>query len=420
MHESAVSVVDLKKRYRLGKRRGPSTLRDEIAQGASDLFQTMRDVASGRWKDPAPWIWALHGVEFEVAEGEVLGIVGPNGAGKSTLLKVLAGVTTPTSGYADIRGRVGSLLEVGTGFHQELTGRENIYMNGALLGMRRHEIKARFDEIVAFSEIDQFLDTPVKRYSSGMYMRLAFAVAAHLEPDVLIVDEVLAVGDLAFQKKCIGRMSTIAREGRTILFVSHNMAAVQNLCGRVVLIDQGRVAADGAPRKVIGRYLASMASAASVPLDQRTDRTGDGSVRITSVQVEDSDSSRTIQCGSCLRITISYRSPDRVRFPRFTVGIVDGESRSVIYGLDSEVSEGLPDELPAEGTVQVVTAPLNVTPGRLLLDLELLRGTAYADQLMNAAEFDVVAEDFFGSGRLPPRDWTTGLLRHEWSAADSK
>ena len=420
MHESAVSVVDLKKRYRLGKRRGPSTLRDEIAQGASDLFQTMRDVASGRWKDPAPWIWALHGVEFEVAEGEVLGIVGPNGAGKSTLLKVLAGVTTPTSGYADIRGRVGSLLEVGTGFHQELTGRENIYMNGALLGMRRHEIKARFDEIVAFSEIDQFLDTPVKRYSSGMYMRLAFAVAAHLEPDVLIVDEVLAVGDLAFQKKCIGRMSTIAREGRTILFVSHNMAAVQNLCGRVVLIDQGLVAADGAPRQVIGKYLESMAGTARVPLDQRTDRRGDGSARIVAVHVEDSEPNRTIQCGSCLRITITYRSRDRVRFPRFTVGIVDAQSRVVIYGLDSQVTGGLPDELPAEGSVQVVTAPLNVTPGRLLLDLEVKRGAAYADRLPNATEFDVAAEDFFGSGRLPPRDWTAGLLRHEWSPADSK
>jgi len=199
--------------------------------------------------------WALRDVSFNVATGDVLGIVGRNGAGKSTLLKVLSRITQPTSGRARLRGRVASLLEVGTGFHPELSGRENIFLNGAILGMRRAEIARKFDEIVAFAEIEQFLDTPVKRYSSGMYVRLAFAVAAHLEPEILIVDEVLAVGDAAFQKRCLGKMTEVARGGRTILFVSHNMSAVQTLCGRAVLLEKGSVAAIGEPAEVLARYL---------------------------------------------------------------------------------------------------------------------------------------------------------------------
>ena len=199
--------------------------------------------------------WALKDATFDVAAGEVVGIIGRNGAGKSTLLKLLTRITEPTSGEAEINGRVASLLEVGTGFHPELTGRENVFMNGTILGMKRREIEAKFDEIVAFSELEQFIDTPVKRYSSGMYVRLAFAVAAHLEPEILLIDEVLAVGDAEFQKKCLGKMGEVARAGRTVLFVSHNMPAVQNLCGRAVVIDHGRVALDGAPEKAIAHYI---------------------------------------------------------------------------------------------------------------------------------------------------------------------
>jgi lipopolysaccharide transport system ATP-binding protein len=200
-------------------------------------------------------LWALKDVSFEVKRGEVVGIIGRNGAGKSTLLKILSRITEPTEGYADIIGRVGSLLEVGTGFHPELTGRENIYLNGSILGMKRAEIERRFDEIVAFAEIERFIDTPVKYYSSGMYVRLAFAVAAHLEPEILLVDEVLAVGDAAFQKKCLGKMQEVGREGRTILFVSHNMTAVQNLCQRCVWLDSGRTSEDGPSGQVISSYL---------------------------------------------------------------------------------------------------------------------------------------------------------------------
>ena len=194
-------------------------------------------------------------MSFEVGEGEIVGIVGRNGAGKSTLLKILSRITEPTEGEARTRGRVGSLLEVGTGFHPELTGRENVYLNGAILGMRKREIDRKFDEIVAFAEIDRFIDTPVKHYSTGMLMRMAFSVAAHLEPQILMVDEVLAVGDAAFQKKCLGRMGDVVREGRTVLFVSHNMTALQNLCSRAILLEKGRVAEDGPAREVVSRYL---------------------------------------------------------------------------------------------------------------------------------------------------------------------
>ncbi|HEX2439774.1 MAG TPA: ABC transporter ATP-binding protein [Methylomirabilota bacterium] len=254
----------LGKQYRLGQRaRVHDTLRDALASGARALARRLRghDHADG----PDETIWALRDVGFEVQRGEAVGIVGRNGAGKSTLLKILSRITEPTTGQAWLRGRLGAIIEVGTGFHGELTGRENVYLSGAILGMRRAEIVRRFDEIVAFAEIDRFVDTPVKRYSSGMYLRLAFAVAAHLEAEILLVDEVLAVGDAAFQKKCLGKMSDVARRDRTVLFVSHNLVAVEALCGRALWLDQGRVAQDGPAGQVISQYLRST----SAPLTER-------------------------------------------------------------------------------------------------------------------------------------------------------
>jgi lipopolysaccharide transport system ATP-binding protein len=261
-----VEVENLSKLFRLGAI-GASSVRESLEalfrkkSGSNGTSAPETQIPTGRAGPEPNTFWGLKDVSFTVQPGEVVGIIGRNGAGKSTLLKILSRITEPTSGRAILRGRVVSLLEVGTGFHPELSGRENIFLNGAILGMKRAEIAAKFDEIVAFAEVGPFLDTPVKRYSSGMYVRLAFAVAAHLEPEILVIDEVLAVGDAAFQKKCLGKMSDVARAGRTVLFVSHNMQALQSLCGRAVHLEQGSVAAIGTSQAVVSEYLAAISSA---------------------------------------------------------------------------------------------------------------------------------------------------------------
>lgn len=261
MNQHVIQVNELSKQYRIGARRQAyATLRETITRACGAPLRALRRTGSSNGGKPT--FWALRGVSFEVRQGEVLGVVGRNGAGKSTLLKVLSRITEPTEGCAEIAGRVGSLLEVGTGFHPELSGRDNIYLNGAILGMKRAEIDRKFDEIVAFAEVEEFIDTPVKFYSSGMYLRLAFGVAAHLDPEILLVDEVLAVGDSAFQKKCMGQMGKVAEQGRTVLFVSHNMAAVRALCTRVLYLEQGRLAFIGEPAQAIRHYHHSTAETA--------------------------------------------------------------------------------------------------------------------------------------------------------------
>ena len=250
MSDIAIRVEGLSKQYRIGKVERYRTLRDSLTEAVTAPFRH-------RTQSPSETIWALKDVSFEIPRGAVVGVIGSNGAGKSTLLKVLSRITEPTEGHVEIRGRVGSLLEVGTGFHPELTGRDNIFLNGAILGMRKAEIARKFDEIVAFAEVERFIDTPVKHYSSGMYMRLAFAVAAHLEPEILIVDEVLAVGDAQFQKKCLMKMQEVGKQGRTVLFVSHNLTAVQSLCDTAIWLNEGRLAANGDTARVVSKYLQS-------------------------------------------------------------------------------------------------------------------------------------------------------------------
>ncbi len=289
----AIRVEGLGKQYRIGGPRVPyRTLRDTLASVARNPFRRERERES---------FWALRDVSFEVRRGEVLGIIGRNGAGKSTLLKILSRITEPTEGRAEIHGRVGSLLEVGTGFHPELTGRENTYLNGAILGMRRQEIDNKFDEIVAFAGVERFVDTPVKHYSSGMYLRLAFAVAAHLEPEILVVDEVLAVGDAAFQKKCVGKMAEVATEGRTVLFVSHNIGAVRRLCGRCLLLSEGRVVVDGATETVLGEYLSEGAGLNS-SFQQRANRAKE--ITLRRVELRDRTGSRRAEYDSAERVTV--------------------------------------------------------------------------------------------------------------------
>jgi lipopolysaccharide transport system ATP-binding protein len=271
MSDIAIRVENLAKMYRIGaKEEQPRSVGQKLRNLASSPFAYLSQMRRPPTEDET--LWALRDVSFEVKQGEVIGVIGTNGAGKSTLLKILARITEPTQGRAEIRGRIGSLLEVGTGFHPELTGRENVYLNGTILGMRHWEIDRKFDEIVAFAEIEKFLDTPVKRYSSGMYVRLAFAVAAHLEPEILLVDEVLAVGDAAFQKKCLGKMDEVAGMGRTILFVSHNTSAIQRLCGRSLLLERGKSLMCGHTTEVLVRYLSDHSSA-SIPPAQWIDVT---------------------------------------------------------------------------------------------------------------------------------------------------
>jgi len=260
MSDTVIKAENLGKKYIIGHQAEKGryvALRDVMAQSVRTLWNKTKDLAKGKaiiQGDKTEEIWALKDVSFEIRRGESVGIIGDNGAGKSTLLKILSRITEPSAGRVAIKGRVASLLEIGTGFHQEMTGRENIVLNGAILGMTRAEVKRKFDEIVDFAEIEKFLDTPVKRYSSGMYVRLAFAVAAHLEPEILLVDEVLAVGDAAFQKKCLGKMGDVAKEGRTILFVSHNMGAIAKLCNRSILLDKGKIVLDGLSSEVLNRY----------------------------------------------------------------------------------------------------------------------------------------------------------------------
>jgi lipopolysaccharide transport system ATP-binding protein len=332
----ALKADGLAKRYSIGAARvRHDTLRDQLVEGVKGLARRRRLGAE------EATLWALSDVSFEVGRGEVLGVVGRNGAGKSTLLKILSMITRPTRGRAEIFGRVGSLLEVGTGFHPELSGRENIYLNGAILGMSRREIDRKFDEIVAFAEIERFLETPVKRYSSGMYVRLAFAVAAHLEPDVLVVDEVLAVGDMAFQRKCLGKMKDVTRQGRTVLFVSHNMPAVKSLCTRAILLEAGRVALDGRVEDVVDMYLRAgteMSATGVVPDD--APRIGTGEVKVRAVRLGDAAGGEVSQLyfGQTFKVTLVCEALADVPDAIFEIGVAtpDGTrvtfSSSVDYG----------------------------------------------------------------------------------------
>lgn len=289
MTNIAIDVADLGKKYHIGSaQKNFYRLTDQIVDAFMSPFRRASKLFRGQAASAAELgeiIWALKDVSFQIKPGEVVGIIGRNGVGKSTLLRILAGITDPTEGYADIYGRVGSLLEVGTGFHPELTGRENIFLNGAILGMKKFEIERKLDEIVAFAEIDKFLDTPVKHYSSGMHVRLAFSVAAHLEPEILLVDEVLAVGDVAFQRKCLGKMDDVAKAGRTVVFVSHNMGLLQQLCERGIFLQQGAIHTDGTITEAVDAYLQTLEQVKSQDLSKRTDRKGVGQARLVNAEV---------------------------------------------------------------------------------------------------------------------------------------
>ena len=414
MNEVAIQVHNLSKRYRINSvRQHYRTLRDEIADSVRSLFRR-----NGRSHQKEETFWALKDVSFEVKHGEVLGVIGSNGAGKSTLLKILSRITEPTHGRATIQGRVGSLLEVGTGFHGELSGRENIYLNGAMLGMKKGEIDRKFDEIVAFAEIEQFIDTPVKRYSSGMYIRLGFAVAAHLEPEILIVDEVLAVGDTEFQKKCMGKMGGMANQGRTVLFVSHNMAAMQALCSRGIYLSKGRVAADASILDAIRAYSAGVRDISAQPLAERSDRRGRGQLRFTAHWVEDKKGRRidNILVGEDVRFCFAYKAIEPLRNVHVGFNLQEQIGDSLVNFNTGTVGQDF-DEVPEEGIFVCEVKKFPLRAFRYHSNLSCYIQKTVVDLLEGAFTIDVVDGDFYGTGRLPnqgkiflPQAWTVRKL----------
>jgi len=409
----AIRVENLSKRYTIGlARQRQNTLGEQLSHQAQSLFRRNRAAAVESF-------WALKDVSFDVQQGEVVGIVGSNGAGKSTLLKILSRITEPTEGEAIIRGRVGSLLEVGTGFQPELTGRENIFLNGAILGMKKVDIDRRFDEIVAFSEVEKFLDTPVKRYSSGMYVRLAFAVAAHLEPDVLIIDEVLAVGDSAFQKKCLGTMDAVGKQGRTVLFVSHNMAAVRSLCSRAILFSSGRVQAVGPAEDIVQNYLTSVDSGqAGLSLRERTDRSGEGNIRAVGFEVKSAGdrSGSSARTGAPVEFMIEYEVKQDQPLRRLYAGIVVTDSSGgEVFTCSTSMSNSDFHGIAGKGKLICQVDYLPLKPDRYWVDIKLSEHHGYytiSDQVHRAAGFEVYEGGdsgfvIFGKGPV--------VVPHQWS-----
>lgn len=390
MSALAIRCDDLSKQYRIGSPDSYRTLRDAISNTARTAFRRSRHSPNGHGH-----IWALQDVSCEIQRGEVVGIIGLNGAGKSTLLKVLSRITTPTRGRAHVYGRIGSLLEVGTGFHPELTGRENIYLNGAILGMRKSEIDRKFDEIVAFAEVEKFLDTPVKRYSSGMYVRLAFGVAAHLETEVLLVDEVLAVGDAQFQKKCFEKMRDIGIQGRTILFVSHNMSAVRSICKQALIIEKGRVVAQGAIDETIDQYLSQISS-----LQEAGETVETNTFSVTAVEMT-SASGPVIKTFDPVQVRVRFTPKSDIKDPGLYVSILTMDARR-LTGLDLKdfvTSEPLAAGKTAELGFTIDSLPL--LPGTYQLEIHLKdMSRRLIEFVPRTFRFEVAETEVYGGRKL--------------------
>lgn len=392
---TAIKVTGVGKRY-------------ELRKEGSRSYTTLSDSLSGIFKSRSTKeeFWALKNLDFEIQQGERVGIIGRNGAGKSTLLKVLSRIVKPTTGRVELRGRIASLLEVGTGFHPELSGRENIFLNGSILGMTKAEIKSKFDEIVAFSEVERFLDTPVKRYSSGMYVRLAFAVAAHLEPEILIVDEVLAVGDQEFQRKCLGKMKDVAGSGRTVILVSHNMAAVQHLCERAIYLRNGQLVESGPAEAVIGTYMRAAQGPAAANLADRTDRNGNGKARFTSLTLRDGIGNElsALTCGAEGRIELQLKNESRgtINGLMISVGIDDNLGNRIAL-LSNEVTGQIGNNISGETITATIILPrLPLKQGTFGLTLFASSNGEVCDWIQDAVMMNVDAGDFYSSGKLPP------------------
>lgn len=427
MSDVVIRAEGLGKKYLIGHqttgRESYTALRDVLGRQVKGFIRSARDMAMGRQiisGDEFEEFWALKDVSFEIKRGEVVGIIGRNGAGKSTLLKVLSRITEPSEGRVEIRGRVASLLEVGTGFHPELTGRENIFLNGAILGMSRAEIRSNFDEIVAFAEVERFLDTPVKRYSSGMYVRLAFAVAAHLEPEILVVDEVLAVGDAEFQAKCFGKMGQVANGGRTVLFVSHNIAAVRELCQKGVLLVNGNVNAIGGINEVAQKYMARIIDSKSAPTTlEGLRRTGEGAVQFKSMRLlnEQGEVVPAAKVGDpiAVELEVSMGEP-KSRQVRIGITIYNNQGAPIVL-LANEASGETDVELTGETSIICTIPRVPLSEGVYFMELFLEVGGVVQDWLQDHLVLNVDSGRFYRGPRNVPSGWDgrTVLVENAWS-----
>ena len=406
---NTIEVTNLSKKYRLGTI-GMSSLREDLSRWWSrkkhnDSTKGNTNTAgidqSRRINDSE--FWALHDLNFQIPKGEVVGLIGTNGSGKSTLLKILSRITEPSSGEVQVRGKVASLLEVGTGFHPELTGRENVYINGAILGMTRSEVNRKFDEIINFAGIADFIDTPIKRYSSGMTVRLGFAVAAHLDPDILIVDEVLAVGDVTFQKKCIGKMQSIANSGRSIIFVSHNMASIEALCTNSIYLKKGKIISSGKPSTIIKYYISDSTVCNEKSIEERTDRTGTGLIKVTSIRLIDEDMKivNYAKTGSQLIFRISFSRTKKIfASSKFCLSFSNGTGERISTICSNLINYSHKFERNKDLVIKF--DKLNLVPDSYKITTFLTLNDEISDWLINAFDFEVFEGDFYGTGRLPP------------------
>lgn len=425
----AISVEGLSKRYLVGhndKVDPNATLRDHIARNLRGLARKTSDMARGRQivqGDTVEEFWALRDVSFDIPHGARVGIVGRNGAGKSTLLKVLSRITEPTRGRIKIAGRVASLLEVGTGFHPELTGRENVFLNGAILGMSRNEIQGKFEEIVEFAEVERFLDTPVKRYSSGMYVRLAFAVAAHLEPEILIVDEVLAVGDASFQRKCLGKMQDSGQTGRTILFVSHQMAAVERLCTSLIYMQNGTVKSIGSTKSVVQEYLQDLESHTASTNVGTLPRSGTGAVRLDSFEMCNSEGRvvAAASTGDTLTFRFGFSCAGGMPHTGVSIGLsIHDAAGTTLVVLYSDYM-GVSLDLPGTGRVLCSIASIPFSPGRYFVGARVIQNGVEADWPKGfVGAFDIDAGDFYGEGSMPHSGTGAILLKARWATHEKE
>lgn len=415
MSDTVIRVENLGKKYIIGHQQEGKyrykALRDVVSDGVKSFGKFLRHPSQITGAQNTEEFWALKNVSFEVKRGEVVGIIGRNGAGKSTLLKILSRITEPTTGRVSLKGRVASLLEVGTGFHPELTGRENIFLNGAILGMSRVEINKKFDEIVEFAEVSKFLDTPVKRYSSGMYVRLAFAVAAHLEPEILVIDEVLAVGDILFQKKCLGKIGEMAgTQNRTILFVTHNIAAAQSLCTKGITLSKGKINFIGSTKGAIENYVSTKRAEINLTKREKSNVAWFTGIHC---KLSNGEVTQSVASGQELSIVISYQAQNHDLDLSFNIGIYDYLKQKLLH-IGTKYSGIKVTKFPKEGKLICFIPKLPLVEGKYHLNISLFNNNERVDYVTDILEINVYSGDFYGTGKIPAAGQNKFFLNHEW------